>query len=284
MPFAKRRNKTHLSNNRKWSHWRFKHKDNYTIQSPQSLPCEISSDLLSICNLFPGRNAPSIYAYTQIFKLLKQEDHFSEWQQIKHNDLSLTLCTFRVNKSATPVVEKTLIINTDLTWKIVICNNIPIALDHEDVPEKVSHYTSFVRLISAAENINICLGIDDTKFSELIKDREAGTFVDRSGNTTAIIENDINNIQIIRHIKCTNIAPKGQNICNVCKSFRCNLNKILWKKTNCSNDNSNAVPKTHPSSHCPWKYLSEEEKRKRIEGNSQEIQRTAGKNNKEIAE
>lgn len=66
---------------------------------------------------------PSICNYSQVFTILSNEGVFrNQWNLIKHSELFLMLCTFSMH-GITPVLERTVIVNTDLTWKVIACNS-----------------------------------------------------------------------------------------------------------------------------------------------------------------
>jgi len=66
------------------------------------------------------------------------------------------LCAFtRVNN----VPEKTIIVNTDFTWKILTSNrNVKEFV--EDVPEELTNMESFLHLLDFVDRSSICPGIE----------------------------------------------------------------------------------------------------------------------------
>ena len=165
------------------------------------------------------------------------------------------LCTFtRVNN----VPEKTFIVNTDFTWK-VLASNRNVTEFVENVPQELTNVESFLYLLDFVDKSSICPGIDDKKCKELAHSGgRNGVFKDCHGKTKANLSNDT-----IRPVDCRGLWHSGI-ACEPCKAYKKTLLTML------SNQKSKeALPeikaeKTSSSSHCAWSKLSEKEKEKRI--------------------
>ena len=76
--------------------------------------------LFSLRNVAPAvLHQPSICNYSRVFTILSSEGVFrNQWNLIKHSELFLMLCTFST-RGITPVPERTVVVNTDLTWRVI---------------------------------------------------------------------------------------------------------------------------------------------------------------------
>ena len=80
--------------------------------------------LFSLHNVAPAvLHQPSICNYSCVFTILSNNSVFrNQWNLIKHSELFLMLCTFSTS-GITPVPQRTVIVNTDLTWRVIDCNS-----------------------------------------------------------------------------------------------------------------------------------------------------------------
>ena len=75
------------------------------------------------------------------------------------------LCNFSTDKTATPTARMTLIVNTDLTWKVII--------GHKNthggiaIPKVLRHVGDFVYLFNVIDTSVLCTGICDEKLVRL---------------------------------------------------------------------------------------------------------------------
>ena len=66
-------------------------------------------------------NEPSIENFTHIFTFLETNKTFSsQWNIIKHSQPFLMLCNYSTSTDIAPAAKITLIINTDLTWNVMV--------------------------------------------------------------------------------------------------------------------------------------------------------------------
>jgi len=159
-----------IGRRRKYSHWKYSNTQPTGKSPTQSSPV-LPSCCIPIEYQFPLRHLPpavlhqsSLYHYTQLFSVLSESNALkNSWNLIKHSELFLMLCTFtRVNN----VPEKTIIVNTDFTWKILTSNR-NITEFVENVPEELTNMESFLHLLDFVDRSAICPGIDDQKFKDL---------------------------------------------------------------------------------------------------------------------
>ena len=115
---------------RKYSHRRYKtsktnKQDEQNYHKQETLECDWFTDLpyefqYHLRDLDDSVK-PSIETFTHIFNLLEKESAFShQWNLIKPSQSFLMLCNFSTDKNVTPAVRRTIIVNKDLTWKVII--------------------------------------------------------------------------------------------------------------------------------------------------------------------
>ena len=117
--------------------------------------------LFTLRNVAPAvLHQPSICNYSRVFTILSNEDVFrNQWNLIKHSELFLMLCTFSTSGIA-PVPERTVIVNTDLTWRVIACNSS--ANDSVlNTPKHLVTLDSFLLLLDLVDKCNICPGIQN---------------------------------------------------------------------------------------------------------------------------
>ena len=220
---------------------------------------------------------PSIETFTHIFNLLEKESAFShQWNLIKHSQSFLMLCNFSTDKNVTPAVRRTIIVNTDLTWKVIIGHkNINGEMQ---IPKVLRHAGDFVYLFNLVDASVLCTGICDYDLVTLaLSGNRCGTFKDRHGNVKAqLLDGDT-----IRPINCSGVVHGISGVlCEACKSYRHSLVAILSKERRLSTSSKHESPmksRTQVNSHCPWKRLSEQERRKRARNCTLERQKSSKK-------
>ena len=169
---------------------------------------------------------------------------------------------FSTDKNVTPAVRRTIIVNTDLTWKVIIGHkNINGEMQ---IPKVLRHAGDFVYLFNLVDASVLCTGICDYDLVTLaLSSNRCGTFKDRHGNVKAqLLDGDT-----IRPINCSGVVHGISGVlCEACKSYRHSLLAILSKERRLSTSSKHESPmksRTQVNSHCPWKRLSKQERRKR---------------------
>ena len=220
---------------------------------------------------------PSIETFTHIFNLLEKESAFRhQWNLIKHSQSFLMLCNFSTDKNVTPAVKRTIIVNTNLTWKVIIGHkNINGEMQ---IPKVLRHAGDFVYLFSLVDAFVLCTGICDYDLMTLaLSGNRCGTFKDRHGNLKVqLLDGDT-----IRPINCSGVVQGISGVlCEACKSYRHSLLAILSKELRLSTSSKHEPPMkstTQVNSHCPWKRLSEQERRERARNCTLERQKSSKK-------
>jgi hypothetical protein len=115
--------KSKLGRKRKYSHQKYnnKSKGNYVISAERhpysGLPFQFQFSLRGVP--LAVLNEPSIYNYSHVFSVLSIDKALSnQWNLVKHSELFLMLSTFTTKTSITPIPGKTVIVNTDFTWRL----------------------------------------------------------------------------------------------------------------------------------------------------------------------
>lgn len=262
--------KNKLGRVRKYSHR--KYHPHPATPNPDQQPCRLPNQFqFSLRNVSPAvLHQSSIYNYSRVFTILSNDGVFkNQWNLIKHTELYLMLCTFSTN-GTTPVPEKTVIVNTDLTWR-VIASNLSANESVSDVPQHLVTLDSFLLLLDFVDKCNICHGIQNDNLKELsMTGGRNGLFKDLHGHTKAKLLSGT-----IRTVNCCGLAHS--NICEPCKSYK---KVLLTMYSNQKSENyfkTQSACKTSPSSHCAWKNLSEKEKEERIKNCRQRRQSTSRK-------
>lgn len=143
-------------------------------------------------------NEPSIENFTQIFTLLETNKIFnSQWNIIKHSQPFLMLCKFFTSNIIAPAAKITLIINTDLTWNVIVGHRHvkgTIA-----IPDKLRNSGDFIYLFNLFDTCLVCSGICDSELVQLATAaNRQGCFKDHHGNIKAELCNGT-----IRPINCS---------------------------------------------------------------------------------
>ena len=95
------------------------------------------------------------------------------------------LCNFSyTDKNVTPAVRRTIIVNTDLTWKVIIGHkNVNGEMQ---IPKVLKHAGDFVYLFNLVDASVLCTGICDYDLVTLaLSGHRCDTFKDRHGNFKA---------------------------------------------------------------------------------------------------
>lgn len=117
--------KTTLGRVRKHSHRKYPKVTTVTEtpinQKPvfSTLPLNLQFSLRDVPNAV--LNEPSVYNFTHVFNILSHDNTFkSHWNLIKHSELFLMLSCFTTENEIQPVPLKTIIVNTDFTWNVIV--------------------------------------------------------------------------------------------------------------------------------------------------------------------
>ena len=144
-------------------------------------------------------NEPSIENFTHIFTLLETNKTFSsQWNIIKHSQPFPMLCNFSTSSNIiAPAAKIILIINTDLTWNVLVGHRHvkgTIA-----IPNKLRNSGDFIYLFNLFDTCLVCSGICDSELVELATAaNRQGCFKDHHGNIKAELCNST-----IRPINCS---------------------------------------------------------------------------------
>ena len=235
-------------------------------------PCRLPNEFLfSLRNVAPAvLHQPSVCNYSRVFNILSNDGVFrNQWNLIKHSELYLMLCTFSTS-GITPVPEKTVIVNTDFSWKVIACS---LSADDSvlNTPKHLVTLDSFLLLLDFVDKCNVCPGIQNHDLVELLMaGGRNGEFKDLHGKTKASLLSET-----IRTINCSGLTPS--NICEPCKSYKKVLLTMYSNQKSQKCFKTESACKTSPTSHCAWKNLSEKEKEERIKNCRQRRQSTLRK-------
>ena len=254
--------KSQIGRRRKYSHRIYKTSTTDIIDDDQGLPYKFRFHLRNLpATIFTH---PSINNFIEVFKLLVNVDILAErWTLINHDHPFLMLSTFYENGTLPPSVEKTVIVNEDLTWNCIIKNK-NVKENVHGICNTLNDTNAFVMLLDFMDACKVCSGIQDNKLIELskLKNRN-GVFKDRQGNIKGELKDD----DVIRPVDCCGVVPTtaNGNLCDCCKSYRkCLLTILLREKRKSLCEVSLVKANTKVNSHCPWKHLSEEEHKQRV--------------------
>ena len=162
--------KSKLGRVRKYSNRRYQQPSESATSDTVISTCAPNTDppgCLSNEFLFSLRNAapavlhqPSVCNYSRVFNILSNDGVFrSQWNLIKHSELYLMLCTFSSSGIA-PVPEKTVIVNTDFSWKVIACN-LSVNDSVLNTPKHLVTLDSFLLLLDFVDKFNVCPGIQN---------------------------------------------------------------------------------------------------------------------------
>ncbi|CAB3992699.1 male-specific lethal 3 homolog isoform X1, partial [Paramuricea clavata] len=254
--------KSRMGRRRKHSHRIYKTSTTDIIDTDQGLPYKFQFHLRNLpATIFTH---PSINNFIEVFKLLVNVDILAErWTMVNHDHSFVMLSTFCENGKLSPSVEKTVIVNEDLTWNCIIKNK-NVKENVRGICNTLNDTNAFILLLDFMDACKACSGIQDNKLIELskLKNRN-GVFKDRQGNIKGELKDD----DVIRPVDCCGVVPTtaNGNLCDCCKSYRkCLLTILLREKRKSLCEVSLVKANTKVNSHCPWKHLSEEEHKKRV--------------------
>ena len=227
--------------------------------------------LFSLRNVAPAvPHQPSICNYYRVFTILSNDGVFrNQWNLIKHSELFLMLCTFSTS-GITSVPERTVIVNTDLTWRVIACNSS--ANDSVlNIPKRLVTLDSFLLLLDLVDKCNICTGIQNDNLVKLsMTGGRIGEFKNLQGKTKARLLSET-----VRTVNCSGLTLS--NICEPCKSYKKVLLIMYSYEKSQNYFKTESACKTSPTSHCAWKNLCEKEKEERIKNCRQKRQNTSRK-------
>lgn len=173
---------------------------------------------------------PSIESFTQIFTILEKENAFiQQWNLIKHCESFLMLCNFSTENNIAPAAKRTVIVNTDLTWNVIIGHKA-MANEETAIPKILRNAGDFVYLFDMVDTSVVCTGICDEALVGLANSGSRhGIFKDWHGNVKGQLLDD----NTIRPSNCSGIVHGGTSaLCAGCKSYRHSLFAILSKERN----------------------------------------------------
>ena len=215
-------------------------------------------------------NQSSVHNFTYVFNILSKDKTLkNNWNLIKHSELFLMLCCFTTETELQPVANKTIIVNTDFTWNVIVKNKV-INTTVSGIPHKLD-MASFITLLEVVDESDVCPGIVDEDLKQLsISGGRQGVFRDRHGEIKARLDED----DSMQYIQCQGIV-KSKAICEPCQVYKKTLQTMLSNTRNVSDHQSQS--KTMVGSHCPWKHLSDQEKAERIRNCREERHQMARK-------
>jgi hypothetical protein len=206
----------------------------------------------------------------------KESVNNRQWNLIKHSQSFLMLCNFSTDTSVAPAVRCTLIVNSDLTWKVIIGHKN--SNGEMAIPKVLRHPGDFVYLFNLVDTCIFCTGICDDRLVTLATSgNRCGIFKDRHGNVKAqLLDGDT-----IRPTNCSGVVQGNPGVlCGVCKSYRHSLLAMLSKEQHLPTSTEPQPPeksRTQVNSHCPWKHLSEQELKDRVRNCTLDRQKKARK-------
>ena len=155
---------------------------------------------------------------------------------------------------------------TEVCLKVYFDNHWSLYVHGKEVKKEsetlknLSHFFDSESLVTFFTDHKCCLGLNG--FEDVIRSQTGlnHPFVSNEDELSAMIENhehleldDINNFKYVRHVQCSQLIKKFQEVCENCKSFKKNLLKIRARS---ANDNPQ---RTCDTSHTNYRYLSKEE-------------------------
>jgi len=183
------------------------------------------------------------------------------------------LCSFEIDGDLIQVPQKTIIVNTDFTWKVLAVNKTIDLID--GIPKHIENLDNFLKLMDYVDCSVVCPSISDDKFRDLaMSGGRNGIFRDKHGKFKAKLSQNI-----IRPIDCSVIVEVGQT-CQACKAFKKSLSTMISNEVaryRYPSDVKTKPSKTEVDSHCPWKFLTEEEREERVKLSQQDRKRMAQK-------
>lgn len=218
-------------------------------------------------------NNTSVYNFTNITTVLLKANIFKDqWNIIKHSDIFLMLCTFITDEGKAPRPEKTIMVNTNLTWTVVLANRTINNETLKNIPATLCTAT-FLELLETIDQCTICPGIVSDDVDKLSQNGgRNGIFRDKKGNIKAQLTSE----RCIHSTSCK-VILLGEAICESCKIYRKTFLTMVSNEKIKSACRLEESYKTASDSHCPWVFLSEEEKKIRIKSCRVERNRTAKK-------
>lgn len=210
--------KTRLGRKRKFCHHKYNEKKAQTYEH-----CTSSGLTMPLQHQFLLRNVPSavlnntsVYNFTNIVTVLLKANIFKgQWNIIKHSDIFLMLCTFITDKGQAPRPEKTIMVNTNLTWTVVLANR-PISNETtKNIPATLCTVT-FLELLERIDQCTICPGIVSDDAEKLSQNGGRNrVFRDNKGNIKAQLTSE----SCIHSTSCK-VILHGEAICESCKTYR----------------------------------------------------------------
>ena len=266
---------------RKFTHRRYRKLSNSSCKKPDDHNADTESTECSLFSSLPYKfqfylrslpsavlNQPSIENFTHIFTSLENDNALSnQWSLIKHSQPFLMLCNFSTNGKLIPAAKRTLIVNTDFTWNVIIENkNAKSAV--AAIPYVLKNSIDFINLFYLLDTCLVCPGVCDSELLKLATDgNHNGSFKDRQGNVKAQLDDHGHKIQ---PIDCSGIVSANAGVlCEACKLYRHSLLAILSKERRLAKKSGLSESpvrsnRTNVDSHCPWKNLNELEHKERV--------------------
>lgn len=247
--------KVKLARKRKYSHRQYKLK---TI--PLDKPYNKFD--FHLRNLSPEIiNVPSINNFSKIFEELTDKNVLvNRWTLVQHTNPFLLLSTFSTSKTTTPAAKKTVIVNEDLSWIVLIANK-NVSGKVTGISNQLENPSDFIKLLDFADSCVVCPGIlcNDSLIQFCKRHNNNGAFKDNRG----IIKAQLMDGNIVRPTDCSYLLEAATSQpCQNCKAYRkCLLTKLSREKRK---ELDHKPAKTQVNSHCPWKYLTAEEHKERV--------------------
>lgn len=256
--------KVKLARKRKYSHRQYKQKT-IPLDKPynkfdfylRNLSSEIIKD-------------PSINNLSKLFKELTDKNVFLNlWTLVQHKNPYLLISTFSISKTTTPAAKKTVIVSEDLSWIVLVANK-NVSGKVTGISNRLENTSDFIKLLDFVDSCVVCPGIscNDSLIQFCKCHNNNGAFKDKQG----IIKAQLMDGNIVRPTECSYLLEAATSQpCQNCKAYRkCLLTKLSREKRK---ELDRKPAKTQVNSHCPWKYLTAEEHKKRVKNCREDRQR-----------
>ena len=181
-------------------------------------------------------------------------------------------------------IARSMVVSSDLTWHIAVNENVlPTTSTYfSALPQKIASLQDLLSTLECVDSLSSCVGNDDDKFIPLIAARK-GSFRNPSGTpfgtfitpytlnlallfvlgSDIVAYHDIS-CNTIRCTDCMVLVPRANTAsrCERCRDYRKNLSGLL---TRYHNGKTKRLDGSDPQSHTNYRYLSTQEKDKRLQ-------------------
>ena len=145
------------------------------------------------------------------------------------------------------------------------------------LPSTISTFEELRITCTALSTIVICSGNDEKSFVQLLEER--GGAILNKGSVAYVDKTPY--CTTVRHVNCHLICEDGKQRCSPCLEYRPTLRAMRSRSANKLRKEANSTAAVNPSSHTNYRYLSNEDLKKRLT-NVQNERRVAEKRLKQL--